>query len=51
MFKFININYKKIDVLLKFIKFIFSFLNFIKIRIDTGKLVQNNIIIVNIFGN
>jgi hypothetical protein len=51
MLKSANIDYKEINILLKLIKFIFNFLHFIKIGIDTGKLIQNNIIIVNIFGN
>jgi hypothetical protein len=46
-----NINYKEINILLKLIKFIFNFPNFIKVGIDIGKLVQNNIIIINILDN
>jgi hypothetical protein len=51
MFKIININYEGIDILLKFIKFIFSLFNFIKVRIDAGELIQDSVIIVNILGN
>lgn len=39
MFKPINIGYQKIGALLKFAKFVFNFFNFIKIRINIGKLI------------
>jgi hypothetical protein len=51
MFKLINVDYEEIGVLLKFMKFVFSFLNFIKIGINMGELIQDNIIIINILGS
>jgi hypothetical protein len=50
-FKSTNVDYKGIGALLKLVKFILSLLNFVKIGINIGKLIQDNIIIINIFGN
>jgi hypothetical protein len=50
-FKPTNVSCEGIGVLLKFVKLVFSFLNLIKVGIDAGELVQNNIIVVNILGN